>query len=1017
MLTLLDSFAKIPGLDGIRLWFLQELSLPEGDTKVSSAQWQLLGHRQHEEWRGVGIAYDTMIFTHTEPQHRANAYSCSLHTGGTSFTAISLHVPRHATVDQTNELLSVSLGRIQSGVKMIVGMDANEEFQERTVGTVAQTARGEAILFAVADVAVEGRFPPQSMAEPSHFPYNKALRSRRLDYLVTKGIFLDEIHVGDWRDIVGSDHEPIVGKAQVAARSRQRSRCTWGAKQLKTSTAALRRMQQELEKNQDHHKAIAAAAAAISENKKGEKFVESKALKDTRRRARGSPPGEERRQLWKQVCSDRKREHREWVRNLAKRAGGQDWGAYRALKRSSKPSQWDNYLREKEQWREEAQKHFKAIFAKIDQNTEERQWGDEVEKLRQQCKRTPWVPFTEMELRITMQTWQWGKATGIDGVAHEALLYLLEHPAGKARLMEIFNDALYTGKLPPDMLEGLTVLLPKTMMPQSWGDTRPITLSSALLKWLAQLLLHRGRRYLDEGNKHQWAKPGSQAVELVLGIRRLLRAAKDWGDALYIVKLDVAKAFDSISQLHMGKLIARRVGGDGGLPWEALLWLQLLRADHLTLAVCGELLHVPQTNGVRQGSPDSPVVFSASIGETLDEVLSELQHVTRQGENPKLPPSPQGGASFLDDTHLWSHNRRWLEKALAVLEEKLKKKNLVLNAKKTQAIANVEDKKPLDIGGKQVPIQKGDAIMTILGSPVTFDNVPAVILGGASERARKAFHANKAVMCSNTSVDEKLKAMLALVRPAALWACSTWPVNDALLRGINTVQLQLLRKALGGRRRPGEEWVEWNQRTLRLARLHLRRKSAGGRWSTFVLGTIWQLHGHAARRESPLKEILIWRNMNWWRQQQNLRGGARHAKRFCPALDVERHITNLAGDDWVTAAQDRSHWKNLEFLFVQAHDPPWASGKQPSLANLAPTPGRGRHAPRGGAGRHRICHPDQRWPAGQLNPEAVADDPTQKPNACAGEKTYSTPLLAIRVYQRGSYYMPHAHKDLPDCEQ
>ena len=265
-----------------------------------------------------------MTFTHTEPQHRANAYSCSLHTGGTSFTGISLHVPHHATVDQTNELLSDSLERIQSGAKMIVGMDANEEFQERTVGTVAQTARGEAILFAVADV--EGKFPPQSMAEPSHFPYYKALRSRRLDYLVTKGIFLDGIHVGEWRDIVGSDHEPIVGKARMAATRRQRGKCTWGAKQLKTSSAAVQRMQEELEKAQDHHKATSAAAAAISENKKGEKFVESKALKETRRKARGSPPGEVRRQLWKQVCSDRKREHREWVRDLAKRAGGQEWG-------------------------------------------------------------------------------------------------------------------------------------------------------------------------------------------------------------------------------------------------------------------------------------------------------------------------------------------------------------------------------------------------------------------------------------------------------------------------------------------------------------------------------------------------------------------------------------------------------------------------------------------------------------------------------------------------------------------
>ncbi|CAE7266607.1 unnamed protein product, partial [Symbiodinium microadriaticum] len=74
---------------------------------------------------------------------------------------------------------------------------------------------------------------------------------------------------------------------------------------------------------------------------------------------------------------------------------------------------------------------------------------------------------------------------------------------------------------------------------------------------------------------------------------------------------------------------------------------------------------------VRQGSPDSPVVFSASIGETLDEVLQELEPTPRNGENPKLPPSPQGGASFLDDTYLWSHNRDSLLKALAILEKKL----------------------------------------------------------------------------------------------------------------------------------------------------------------------------------------------------------------------------------------------------------------------------------------------------------------------------------------------------------
>ena len=224
------------------------------------------------------------------------------------------------------------------------------------------------------------------------------------------------------------------------------------------------------------------------------------------------------------------------------------------------------------------------------------EWEGEIGELRKQCKTTPWRPFTEMELRVTMQGWKWGKATGV--VAHEALLYLLDHLKGKVRILEAFNDALYTGKAPPDMLQGLTVLLPKTMAPKAWGDTRPITLSSSLLKWPAQILLHRGRKYIDAANCSQWAKPGGQAVELILGVRKLLRAAKDWGDTLYIVKLNVAKAFDSISQLHMGKLIADKVGTQGGMPWEALLWMQLIRADTITLATCGETLQVPQTNGV-----------------------------------------------------------------------------------------------------------------------------------------------------------------------------------------------------------------------------------------------------------------------------------------------------------------------------------------------------------------------------------------------------------------------------------
>ena len=75
--------------------------------------------------------------------------------------------------------------------------------------------------------------------------------------------------------------------------------------------------------------------------------------------------------------------------------------------------------------------------------------------------------------------------------------------------------------------------------------------------------------------------------------------------------------------------------------------------------------------------------------------------------------------------------------------------------------------------------------------------------------------------------------------------------------------------------------------------------------------------------------------------------------------------------------------------------------------------GEGTTCSEGGAGRHRICHPDRREPAGQLNPEAAADDPTHQPHACAGEKTYPTTHLTVRAYQRATIHATCSQRICP----
>ena len=69
-------------------------------------------------------------------------------------------------------------------------------------------------------------------------------------------------------------------------------------------------------------------------------------------------------------------------------------------------------------------------------------------------------------------------------------------------------------------MEGASVPLPKTALPAHWSDTRPITLSSAVLKWIAQLLLLLGTPFLQDCCHHQWASKNKQGVELILAMRK-----------------------------------------------------------------------------------------------------------------------------------------------------------------------------------------------------------------------------------------------------------------------------------------------------------------------------------------------------------------------------------------------------------------------------------------------------------------------------------------------------------------
>ena len=941
VLDLLLAFRGHQPLAALQVVFLQEITTSVGGPYFDASDtWTLVHGKMPDEWRGCGIAFRTVLGTHESSRICTAATSFVLRQpDNKALGLLSGHVSHKFTIEQTATTLQ-EWGRTPAlkNPRLCVGLDANETFLQPggILGhsTLSCTGRGEQILqwFLEQDIYL----PVQDMHLPSHFPYNPSLAARRIDYVAARRVRISDVSVGRARDRASSDHEPILATVHHPVPDTPKVGVIWCARQLRPQCQHLL---DSLQSNWggDPHRAIADVSISITEPAQGSlKFSESRELKTMRREARELPAGSLCREAWKAVSRRLQAERRKWKAILADKAGSHDWNALRSLKAKASKTNWAAALLDDPEWADKLRKHMSAIFHKQPPDaTRKAMQGLRVDAARL-CKSCPWRPFSEQEMRLTMAKWKNHKATGPDGIAMEALKLLFDHEVWKPRLAELLNDCLYRGELTPCIATGASVLLPKKAKPASWTDTRPITLSSAILKWLAQLLLLRGQPLLQDVCQHQWASKGKQGVELILSLRKLARVAHEWKTPFYVVKIDIAKAFDSVAQEKLADLVWRKIGLRGGMPWEARLWFSLLEARELHFWVQKHKVVVGQSNGVRQGSPDSPVLFAAQIGEILDDVLNTVnggspRHV---GRHRALSPPPHSGAAFMDDTYVWGESPEYVQQILRVLEAKLLAVGLKINAQKTQVISNTpDDPFRFCIGGVAVVPDGPAAIMTILGAPINLTGEVAPIVAEMQARSRRAFQVHRQVLCSRAPLAERLRLHQTLVREAALWGSPAWPIQTSLLQAANSAQLLQIRTIVGGVRTPTERWHDWHIRTMRRARA-LMHKHKVVRWSTHALQMQWNLWGHIGRAVfQPTFHIMRWRDLTWWRDQQNLPPGpsprgVRHLGHHNPHRDPERRIGAVAGHQWWIAASDRPAWQKLASAFLEQNDPPWASGNQ-----------------------------------------------------------------------------------------
>ncbi|CAE7361985.1 unnamed protein product [Symbiodinium necroappetens] len=661
--------------------------------------------------------------------------------------------------------------------------------------------------------------------------------------------------------------------------------------------------------------------------KPGTRYHDPPEVKTLYRQAKKS--GTER--AWKLAHKARRTAHDLWHRQKLERASQRNWKDYRELKQDRLGSTWAVHMSEEAfnkgkeplQWTVD---HFRSLF------TEPGAQG--LPEWQRDTKASE--PFSMSELVEAVKKGKNGKAVGADLTSFELLKGLMQDGPTAEALLEWMEDIRQGRLIPREWLHTIVTLLPKVANPAGSEDLRPISLGSAIGKVYGTMLLRRTRAALQPAGPEQCSHSGRQTADYVFAAIRSFQLETEWRWGLHWVKLDIRKAFDSLNRAKALDYLRKALPESMHLEYKS--WRQLLTPGHATVRTPWGEGHINQTRGIRQGAVESPWLFSVAMELSLHEAQAEEGWPRRIGAAPDLQ---LGELLFMDDSIIWAGDQKELLAKYHILKGCLEKWGLTVNPKKTAYYASphATERQPLLLEGAQVVPKES---LEVMGIALSIPLRPASLMDSALAKARKKHFANRGMLECRTPLKERLKMFTSTVGGAALWYSSAAPPSPQALGAVNSLQLELVSRMAGFRRRSSETWLEFHTRSRRAAR-QLLVSHEQPRWSTLWLQRYWNYKGHVARgnaREQPPASSVIdgFRTYQWWKQQQRLAEGLRHPASFYPYLSNDELRLNRAArcEDWRQLAMDPVAWRQAEAEWLRREDVSWTRGRQLALTGGAP---------------------------------------------------------------------------------
>ena len=286
--------------------------------------------------------------------------------------------------------------------------------------------------------------------------------------------------------------------------------------------------------------------------------------------------------------------------------------------------------------------------------------------------------LSDFEIETAISQMAKGKAPGPDGLSVE--FYTRCWPIVKHDFVNLLNQMYSTQSIDNRTKSGFITLIYKKGPKTNISNYRPISLLNYDLKIFTKCLTNRLKPFMTNlSHKNQYAKPGKQIFSIANLLRDLWWDASDSKIDAYFVSLDFKKAFDSIDQHWLSRVLHKM-----NFPTKFIRTINSLNKDaNVRVLVNGfRTGQVPINKGVRQGDPLSLYLFLLAV-EPLVATINNNTRIEGLGKgrkrNVKCP-------SYADDLTLTLVGSPSVCLAFEIIERFSEATGLKLNMEKTQGM-------------------------------------------------------------------------------------------------------------------------------------------------------------------------------------------------------------------------------------------------------------------------------------------------------------------------------------------